>query len=872
MLMRRTSSDFVKLLRLVFAGAGVLVATQLSGAVVKSGSLTVTLHDDLKGMVVSLADARGVDYASHFQRMPLWSATLVRREDCRKTKTVDAMAAGEMKVERTADGVRLVYAGFKEGLETFVCEVKGRPDDPSLRWRFEATPKAPWALYRTDFPQFAMSEALGATPRDDAIAMGFAKGGVVRDPMSPMRSYWRFQERLYGSSPGYLAAQWAAYWDPSGGLYTAAEDDRYNAKELLFDRYGKVVMKNGEEAFSPLKCRWTRFEYSETPDAQPYDIVMRGFSAADGSATDWQDAVDLYRAWVTGKEWCRTKFIDRPDIPQWAKEGPAIMFTGRSALSRPHLVERQLEWYQREFNGAPLLVMNCGWEHNGEWISPEYFPCHPSDELFRRHVELLKAHNAHLWPWPSGHNWNIRVGKNADGTYKLDYSKDYEARVRPHAICRPDGEPDIRALSWLGGGESATMCAADPWTLNWFNEEIAAPLVERGAELIQFDQDNCGRLRDCWSRSHGHKPGFGQWTALAYRNQLKTCLAALRRHAPQAQCSFEEPCELYNDLLSFQDTRNCRFQGGEIACSYNYLYHEYQVPVQPGEVFHSRQHWMAFCAADGQAPRLPSDFGHYFDMPVLENGDFEVTALGLRGFAGWWECCDSQIISREAHSGSFALGLVSTNRMMEVGRTYRGDYAKAGGKFRLTGWAKVRKGGGYLKLGQALTPVRGAAAGGSDDWQRACVVWNYPKDCAGARVSVRLDAQSDVLFDDFLLERQEADGTWKEVTKREKPEALAFCTAWCHVYRDNLKFLQHGRAVKPPQVICERLRYEDDFRGDKATLEIPAVYHSAWQAADGERALYFVNATEQRRNLIYRSGSGWKSLSLPPRGMKFVRE
>lgn len=434
------------------AGAAVAFVTLASEAVVvRSDSLELVLLDAHKGMVFSLKDQRGVEYASQFQRMPLWTVSLHDRDDLTVKKEIGPGDAAKMDVDRLPDGVRLVYTGFREGLSSFACTVTARSGDPCLRWRFEAEPKAPWALYRTDFPQFAMNEALGASPRDDAIAMGFAKGGVVRDPMSPMRQYWRFQERLYGSSPGYLAAQWAAYWDPQGGLYTAAEDADYNAKELLFDRYGKVVMKNGEEVFSPLKCRWTRFEYSEKADVQPYDIVMRGFAASAGEATDWQDAVELYRAWVTGKEWCRTKFIDRTDIPQWAKEAPAVIFTSRSHLAHTNLMKRLLEWWKVEFGDAPLLMMSEGWEHNGEWISPEYFPCHPSDEAFRAHCDMLKRYNAHLWPWPSGHNWNVRVGRNEDGSWKLDYTEEYELSVKPHAICKPNGEPDVRDMPWLGG-------------------------------------------------------------------------------------------------------------------------------------------------------------------------------------------------------------------------------------------------------------------------------------------------------------------------------------------------------------------------------------------------------------------------------------
>jgi len=77
---------------------------------------------------------------------------------------------------------------------------------------------------------------------------------------------------------------------------------------------------------------------------------------------------------------------------------------------------------------------------------------------------------------------------------------------------------------------------------------------------------------------------------------------------------------------------------------------------------------------------------------------------------------------------------------------------------------------------------------------------------------------------------------------------VRFFTDWAKLYHGaGRKFLSLGRHIRPPRLICEKLRYTDNWRGIKIDKPVPAVFHAAYLAADGSKALALVNATDEQR-------------------------
>ncbi len=580
-----------------------------SSLAVRASSLRVEFDAARKGVVARLV-SNGRDYASPVARFPLFEVVCCQAGKFTERKTVSARDAKSFKPEALTNGVRLVYRDVGEALAEVVCTVTAKGAD--VAWRIAATPKPGWALLTTSYPQIALNEQLGSSPVDDCIVTGNSKGGVVRYPMNPELPYWKWPNRRVWRYPGDLVSPFGCFYDDGGGFYTAAYDTEAHVKELTIARWYRTDLPDGNYRDGSLLLRWSRLGYNEGADAQTYDIVTRSFAGPDGAPTTWYDAADIYKAWAHRQKWCKAKFLDRTDLPDWAREAPAVMRFNREWFDRPDDLQWWLtEYWNKKFPGVPLIAILEGWERHGDWVTTEYFPCYPSDATFKEMMGWIKAAGGHPWAWPGGHHWNVTVGDWKGGT-RLDFSKDFWARVAPHAVRDPDGKVHLDDLVWLGGGTSASLCPADPWTIDWWNKDVARALVERGSELVQADQDVGGRVPSCWSTEHGHPPGPGQWETQALRHQFETMIDEMGKVWPKAIFSFEEPNEYYNDIMPFVDYRNCRQVGvWAYASVFNYLYHEYVSPFQSGAEMYGRPHWLAFCAADGQMPRLPVRLEYY---------------------------------------------------------------------------------------------------------------------------------------------------------------------------------------------------------------------------------------------------------------------
>ena len=265
-----------------------------SAAEISSTTLKAVFDDAGKGRLAALLDRHGRNYISvRNVDSPLWQVEACRTDAFATTRIVRAYEAKKFAVRAVDDGLEFTWEDIGPTVARAVATFIAKPGDPAIRCRITVTPKPGWALVETQFPRAALNECLGTTPTDDALVMGTGHGGLVRYPMNPNREYWR--SRHVGHSPGNLVAQFGSFFDDRGGLYTMAEDADGNEKELLMDRWWRAQLPDGSFREGDLLLRWSRFEYSETADAQPYDILLRAFENPDGEETTWYDAADLYK-------------------------------------------------------------------------------------------------------------------------------------------------------------------------------------------------------------------------------------------------------------------------------------------------------------------------------------------------------------------------------------------------------------------------------------------------------------------------------------------------------------------------------------------------------------------------------------------------
>ena len=553
---------------------------------VSSSSLTVNLDESNKGAVSRLVTAGGVELGVVRGATPLFVVELVRTDNFTNAVTVRANSAKRFSVERDGKSVSLVYDDLGPALEKVVCSVAGDKSDAKVRWRISVTPRTGWAAVNTTYPCILCTEKIGTTVADDAIVMGSSKGGVFRGGAKFGR-----QERF----PGSLAAQFACLYDYSTLFYVAAEDGRGYSKTLEVYRGGKW---NGHG----VRFQWTRRGFDDRTAVQDYDIVTAAIDGSSAKPCMWQDAADLYRAWAEKQYWCRVRYEDRADVPSWMRDAPAMVRFGRGMLGNLDFIRAWMkDYWRRHYREMPIVMAYWGWERHGDWVS-DYFPVYPSNEAFSALVNDCKAMGGHAFLWPSGTTWVLDYDKQQDGTFKFTDRAAYEAAHGDDYCCiNRDGSPFRRSPSWLRGGTSTYLCGGTRFCRDWVNRDIGLPLAGLGVEMIQMDQNVGGSFPGCWSRKHGHEYGEGLWKRNCFHRQLVTLRDTIRTCGSGGVVGFEEPCEIYNDVVGIQDYRDCEACCDEWASVFNYIYHEYLPCFQSNLNIYKIVN-LAHCAADGQMP------------------------------------------------------------------------------------------------------------------------------------------------------------------------------------------------------------------------------------------------------------------------------
>ncbi len=814
---------------------------------VRGERIALTLGRAEKGAVVSLKTRAGAELAMPAKGARLFSLTFSQAAQPPGEPLVlssqDA-AAFDAEVRDEAGGSRatLTYEGFAKGVARVVCTVRAKPGDPMARWGIAVQMRDGWALEKVQYPFVTLAAPLGPSGEDDAAVVGGAKGGVIRRPGA-----MKAGSSVSISQPGNMAAQFGCYYDDRGGFYTAAEDGRGHPKDLIVTRTAAGV-----------EFSWLRPCFATGAETQAYDVVTSAFAGAEGEPAGWRDAADLYKAWALTQPWCATPFAQRGDLPQWLKDGPAMVRFGRDWLAEPERIERWLaECWLKRFPRMPLITAYWGWEKRGGWVTPDYFPLFPSDEQFARLVEKTRAFGCHAFPWPSGYHWTLTYNKRPDGSFEWDDRARFDATARPHAVHSRDGTLYVRAPSWLNGGDTACLCGGDPWTVRWWNEDVCVPLAKRGCELVQVDQVVGGNWPACYAPGHGHPAGRGPWMTDAFARQLATMREAMGAVEPDAVVCFEEPNEWFNHLVGLQDYRDCEAPR-EWASVFNYLYHEYLPPFQSNPRGNDRV-MAAHCAADGQMPHLvPS--GRDLADEALANGGFEARAAGASALRGWeqvrgyqGQAWTGQALSdaAEKHGGASSLRLENTNSsdVVQVSQNVSVDDAgfAAGGRYRLSAWLKTERmahpgavnfavfAPGLKSTGQSGHLTFPAPGSG---WVRVSADFAVPAGAEMLRIMCHVSGEARAWVDDVALESVLPDGGAREVRYEGLSSDARFMQKWVALYHgEGRPWLMYGKLLHPPTLACATVTYRD--------RPTPAVFHNAFQAPDGKVAVALANATRE---------------------------
>ena len=568
----------------------------------------------------------------------------------------------------------------------------------------------------------------------------------------------------------------------------------------------------------------------------------------------------------------------------------------RRDFAEPSRVRDWLHGYWlKEFPEMPLVAAMWGWEPSGTWVS-HYFPCLPSDAGFRSLVTELRQNGAHAFVWPSGYHWTKTYGQRADGSFAYDARVRFEREIASHAAVERTGKVHDDNPGWLRGGRLSSLCPGDPWTFAWWRDDVCRELARRGCEVVQADQVCGGHFQDCWSRRHPHPPGNGRWKVETFRRQLTEMRQAMRTAVRDTAVCYEEPDELFNDLIGLQDYRDCEALG-EWASVFNYLYHEFVPCFQSNVNVHDNRHQHAHMAVDGQIPFFgdPQPDDAVADRLAMDNGDFEVFSEATTTFPSWEpqtgvhsHCRDMEV--RHGGGSSLRFETSGSEERRQIARNIAMDLENfhPGREYRISSWLKTERKGLRTNVALGLyTPGFKECRQHRDlkfpqpeeGWTKRTTTFTMPDE---ANLTLRLminagGGETRVWIDDIRLEELAEDGTARDVRISCRGWYHRFMTAWVRLYRgEGRPWLAYGRQVRPPRIRCETTVFDIEDRYQKGRFvksPRPSVHHAAYVSAGGAKAVFFANGTATPQTFEYERPDGsWRQLKVRPDEILMERE
>lgn len=516
--------------------------------------------------------------------------------------TITSGEAENLQTEKIGNSQIVFRAAKHRNLDIAVeCRFFLDESDNSIRAKISLDNKTPRRISAVHFPVVRQNLSIAKKAENDVCVVPVCDGAIIRDPSNASLPYLEY--------PGSASMQFLARYNEKAGLYIAALDAEGFSKNIAFNKSEKSV---GSIFINKL-------EFTAPHKWQSRDFTIKTFNG------DWRDAAELYRGWAVKQKWCSRTLKQRVrsgDVPQWLAE-PSFFFTfavNRMPKKKPH-EERigQIETFAdgwRELLKCPTTMMIMGWEKNGMWIAPDYFPPLGGSEKFKAAIDSLRKKSNRALVFLSGLNWTI-TNRATPNFGDYDRNELFFKDAINGAVCGIDGKYS-RMTGHPHIGEFAVICPttkqADCAFFNPLKECVAY-----GIDCVQADQIVGGKIPPCYSTKHGHPPFGGNWAANSMLGFFKKCRDFGKSKNRDFAFSVEEPNEFFIQQLDTYHARDYMQKrwprdgiGWEGVPLFTYVYHDYIngyggdscMAVKSGKAKASDYYKLAMNLVNGKMPAM----------------------------------------------------------------------------------------------------------------------------------------------------------------------------------------------------------------------------------------------------------------------------
>jgi hypothetical protein len=522
-----------------------------------SKSSLLILNNDLKN-IKSYSDSKRNQFISA-RSAPLYQISF--GHDYKSSRRITTYDAVDCKILRKDKYFVEIEYQHPENNLIVTCNVRTDKKESFHYWNIKVENNSQDIITQIQYPQVACKTELGQKINHDALLYPMCEGVLLT---GLNQKYARMKSRY----PGALSSQMMYNFDKDGGLFYAALDGTGYTKNISAINNGfSIVM--AQELVLPIEAR--------NSINQPYEVATGLFGGR------WEDGATVYRNWSDTQIWTE-KRISQRTMPEWLKAPILFMNLGiKKNVTNIDKTYHLINSYHSFFN-IPIIATVFGWEKNGTWIGPDYFPPKPNQTFYEQLSSKLQQNGDHLHFYTSGFRFGVKKPvKISKGkrTYSSYNGSELFNKIGKHiSVSKPNGTLLFKKPRWA---DNYLLCVG----LKESRDLLAQcydKIYGMGIAGIDLDQNLGGGFADCFNPKHGHPLGAGLWKTKAMEDFLNTINAIKKKRGEQKFFQgVEEPCERYAHLFDiyhgrvFTDTHWPVKGPGAISIPlYSFLYHEYQ--------------------------------------------------------------------------------------------------------------------------------------------------------------------------------------------------------------------------------------------------------------------------------------------------------
>ncbi|MFA7230204.1 MAG: DUF6259 domain-containing protein, partial [Victivallaceae bacterium] len=438
-----------------------------------------------------------------------------------------------------------------------------------ISWNIKVTPAAGYGVYSVKYPTLA---APTVTAPDEKLLWPY-QSGIALDCPSKMPDKQagnrpRFKNAIWFGTYGdkFQSMQMIIYAIGQNGFMLWTQDPEGYIKDFSVSKSDVSGACSGKAMLFAVYHFPSNTGMPGVAWNGQYPIITTSFSGG------WYQAAKRYREWAVKQWWCKDNTIaqrlkDERLAPWFAKN--SLWLTAIDYKSSGKLIEK----FAAEFPDTEIGVFLTQWQHWGfDENVPEYFP--PKDASGYKKLIAMQANRLHMFPY-----MNVNLIDTEYSKAVAEFAPAYSLPLPNNAMAPDNGKSAESYIEQWGKIEERgvtrkrclqPMCrTTTKWHDAWL--ELANRNLQHYGTDGQYVDQLVAAVYPCWSKNHGHLPGFGPY----WLRDSRKILEDIRKANPGKILYSENINEIYIGAIEDVYAAYPEYFRYNIVPLFQTVYHDY---------------------------------------------------------------------------------------------------------------------------------------------------------------------------------------------------------------------------------------------------------------------------------------------------------